>query len=353
MFLYHLTYIWLDSEETLRQKVRILEQDKELVLENVPIWNFDGSSTGQATRENSEVLLVPCRLYHSAELNNSYESYYVLSECCVTGENGTIVPHPTNHRYNAEYMFNRKKDNTTLEDYFKPWFGIEQEFFVIDPKTNFPVDYIPTGKQGEFYCASDSKLNDMINNMMLCSREIGINVVGYNTESAPGQAELQLLCQGLKACDDLIIMRYVIIQTAKKYGYRINFHPKVLKSDWNGSGAHVNYSTLQMRDPTQSNANGLTDCYDHIMHAIYKFEENHQKHIAVYGKDNELRLTGEHETSDINTFSYGIANRGCSIRIPTITHQQRYGYIEDRRPSSNFNPYLVLPLIFESSISGL
>jgi glutamine synthetase len=353
MFNYHLTYIWLDADQILRQKVRILEQETTLNLNDVPIWNFDGSSTGQATRKNSEVLLVPCRLYRLPETNKTYDLFYVLSECCVATENGINVPHPTNHRYNAQTIFNKIKDSDTFENYFKPWFGIEQEFFIIDPKTNLPVDYNPSEKQGKYYCASDSNLNDMVDMMMLCSREIGINVVGYNTEVAPGQAELQLLGQGLKACDDLIIMRYIIIQIAKKYGYQISFHPKVLKGDWNGSGAHVNYSTLQMRDPTHGNTNGLTDSYAHIMYAISKFDENHQKHIAVYGEDNELRLTGKHETSDINTFTYGIANRGCSIRIPNMTHHQRYGYIEDRRPSSNFNPYLVLPLIFETSVEDL
>jgi glutamine synthetase len=356
----HLTYIWTDGDDNLRQKVKLMDLNENMkknlfAFENYPVWNFDGSSTGQSSTYDSEVLISPIKVYPNCLLqknddnsNRFRNSLIILCECRLPDNS----PHPTNYRSKAVSIFNKisSNGNETIEQLYKPLYGIEQEFFVIDRSTNFPVDYNPSGEQKKYYCGVDNKLNNLIDTILFKSLQIGINVVGSNTEVAPGQAEIQLLSYGIDACDDLLLLRYVIIQIANQYNYDINFHPKVLDGDWNGSGAHVNFSTVFMRDP-QTTHN--ISSYDHIMHAISQFEQNHQKHIAVYGKDNHKRLTGKHETSDMNTFSYGIANRSASIRIPRETNSNGYGYIEDRRPSSNFNPYLVLPLIFETSIIDL
>lgn len=354
----HLTYIWLDAEYNLRQKVRIIDNHSKrshkplngehLLPENYPIWNFDGSSTGQATRENSEILLVPARVYISPFEN---DKLFILCECC----SPDMQPHPSNHRPDAKNIFNKPllSETETMESVFAPLYGIEQEFFFLDPnENNLPVEFTSAKSQGKYYCAVDSPLNHIMEQIINNCLKMGIKTVGFNTEVAPGQAEVQLLSTGLEACDDLIMLRYIIIIIAKNNGYNVSFHPKPLEGDWNGSGAHVNYSTRFMRNEISNYTTSLSS-YEHIMYAIGQFEQNHQKHIAVYGKDNDKRLTGEHETSDINTFSYGIADRGASIRIPRQTHDNKCGYIEDRRPSSNFNPYLVLPLIFETSVTGI
>lgn len=341
----HLTYVWQDVDGNLRQKVKIIKKDTPPTLSDCPVWNFDGSSTGQAITTDSEVLINPVRMYPNV-FKSTVQHHIVLCECVMP--NGAA--HPTNHRQKASAIYNRAVNNKTAEEVFQPLYGIEQEFFVIDRTTNLPINYNSEGEQGRYYCAIDSNIDDLIEEMILKCLVMGLNAVGYNMEVAPGQAEIQLLSSGLKACDDLLMLRYTITQCANLHNYDISFHPKVLEGDWNGSGAHVNYSTLQMR--TTETTNGLKP-YDYIMHAISKFSANHQKHISVYGKDNDKRLTGAHETSDINTFTYGVAHRGASIRIPRATHQDGYGYIEDRRPSSNFNPYLVLPLIFETSVDGL
>jgi glutamine synthetase len=369
----HLTYIWVDGNYGLRSKVKIMDNlhdgtpivNKYIINQGVlskciqllPIWNFDGSSTGQASRDNSEVILIPKRCYKSFDNTDTdkFVRLLVLCECYLPFDNGHYTPHPTNHRYNAEKTFsetfkNEQGNHIPVSDIYAPLYGIEQEFFIIDKDGN-PIEYNPNEPQGRFYCAVDSPMEKIINEMMTTAHAINLNVVGCNFEVAPGQAEIQLLEYGLKACDDLMMLRYVMHRVASKYGYRINLHPKPLTGDWNGSGAHVNYSDKFMRGESASPMN-MTP-YEHILHGISQLSNNHQKHIACYGVDNHKRLTGEHETSSIDTFTYGIANRGASVRIPRSTHFTGKGYFEDRRPASNFDPYQVLPLIFKTTSTDI
>ncbi len=319
---YKLEYIWLDGyvpEPNLRGKTKIVDKAPKTV-EDCPDWGFDGSSTQQASGHDSDCILKPVRLYPDAARKNGF---IVLSEVYLpSGE-----PHPSNYR-------------AKIPQDGDAWFGFEQEYFMMKDgrPLGFPEFGYP-GPQGKYYTGVGydnvgeiaRKIAD--EHLELCLAA-GINHEGINAEVAKGQWEFQIFGKGSRtAADDLWVARYLLMRLCEKYGIYIEWHCKPLRGDWNGSGMHCNFSTAYMREK------GGKEYFLKLMEA---FQRNHDEHIAAYGPDNHLRLTGLHETQSIDKFNWGVADRGASIRVPHSFIRNNYrGYLEDRRPNSQADPYKV------------
>lgn len=327
-------YIWLGLDNEIFSKVRIIRpgqlvnnRSSEYISHlNIPDWDFDGSSTGQATTEASEVILKPCALYKNPFHKTEMQSFFVL--CSTYSPDGK--PLKSNTRHNAVDIF--LEEDVIEQDI---WFGIEFEYMMYNKETNLPL--INEGAKTN-YCSIVATGRNIVEEHMLLCLDAGIGYDGYNSEVVVGQWEYQIFGKGLAVADQSIIARYILECVADKYDVYINWHPKPFP-DKNGQGKHVNCSTKAMREP-----DGIDAIYD----AIQKLEETHADHMAVYGKYNELRLTGKHETSSFSKFTSGVADRTASIRIGSRTAKAGCGYFEDRRPASNADEYLVTSKLAET-----
>ncbi|XP_013145020.1 PREDICTED: glutamine synthetase 2 cytoplasmic-like isoform X1 [Papilio polytes] len=306
-------------------------------FKDLPVWNFDGSSTGQADGHNSDTYLVPRALYRDPFRRGNH----LLVMCDTYKYN--MEPTESNHRVKCQEAYEKCKDD-------EPWFGIEQEYILLDSDLR-PFGWPPGGfppPQGPYYCgvgANKVFARDLVEAHYKCCLYAGVPIAGTNAEVMPSQWEFQVgPSVGVTAGDDLWMARYILHRLAEEYGVIVTFDPKPVQ-DWNGSGAHTNFSTKKMREE-----NGIIE----IEKAIDKLSKVHMKHIKVYdprgGKDNERRLTGLHETASINDFSAGVANRASSIRIPRAVAEEKKGYLEDRRPASNCDPYAVVNALMRTCI---
>lgn len=333
-------YIWIGGSGELRSKARVIDFDSkdDIHVNLIPVWNYDGSSTEQADGKLSEVMVRPVKVTKCPFRRGN--NLMVLCDAY----DHQWIPIATNTRVNANRIFQTKLDE-------EPWFGIEQEFFLFDAKTNLPLGFngetynVPK-KQGQYYCSVGAGnafgrqiIDDALDNMLYA----GLSVSGINAEVAPGQWEYQIgPVTGIDAADQMWLSRYILERTAEKYNVRVEYHPKPLgvTEDWNGSGCHTNFSTRAMREDGGINV---------IYNAIQKLEKKHSEHMNVYGHFNEMRMSGKHETASFEKFTHGVANRGASVRIGNSVYSDKKGYFEDRRPASNADPYLVTSKIFETS----
>ena len=327
-----LEYIWLDGykpTQSLRSKTQVVK-DFSGTLEGCPMWSFDGSSTEQAEGNDSDCLLKPVMVVTDPDRENGY-----LVMCEVLNADGT--PHESNGRATIE------------DDDDEFWFGFEQEYFLWDLNTNLPPGFPHAGyprPQGPYYCsvgANNAYGREIIDEHLDHCLDAGLNVEGINAEVAAGQWEFQVFAKSAKrAGDETWLARYLLERTAEKYGLAIEWHPKPLgATDWNGSGMHANFSNEAMR------TSGKEETFVKICE---EFGKNITRHISVYGAYNEHRLTGQHETQSIDQFSYGVSDRGASIRIPVGTVEDGWkGRLEDRRPASNADPYKVAAAIVKTT----
>ena len=324
----NLEYIWLGGNNEFRSKNRIIKLEKEeLLLDDIPEWNFDGSSTNQAFTEETEIIIKPVKFVKSPFILENCKSYLVLCETISFDDNKPLF---NNYRYDAKQTFD-------LAPEYKPWFGLEQEYIIIG-------DTIINDKknQGQYYCGVGKGKYPLERKIVLEHLDAclyaELEISGTNAEVAHCQWEYQIgPCLGIDAGDQLLLSRYILERIAEKYSVSINYDPKPFPKI-NGSGCHVNFSTESMRHES-----GIKIIYE----AIEKLSRNHEKIISISGENNEQRLTGYHETSSMDIFSYGVGTRHTSVRIPNSVVKDGKGYFEDRRCAANINPYLVTSTIFK------
>tara|TARA_Y100000389_G_scaffold55225_1_gene51101 strand:- start:2286 stop:3341 length:1056 start_codon:yes stop_codon:yes gene_type:complete len=328
-------YVWIGGNgDDIRSKSRTLDFMPQFASE-LPIWNFDGSSTGQAPGNDSEVMLHPVSIFSDPWRGGDH----ILVMCETILPDG-VTPAKSNHRAYARSVF--ETDTVSAE---KTWYGLEQEYvlFEKDGKTplGWPVDGYPA-PQGPYYCGvgyGNAVGRHIMDEHYIACIDAGVKIAGTNAEVMKGQWEYQIgPSEGLDCGDHMWMSRYLLYRVCEYHNVVVSLDPKPVVGDWNGSGCHSNFSTLSMRDGVENS----------IETAVFNLSKTHSEHMDLYGSGNDRRMTGLHETSTVNDFSYGVANRGCSIRIPRNTAKEGKGYIEDRRPASNIDPYLVSAKIAET-----
>jgi glutamine synthetase len=321
--MHKLEYLWLDgcTPTQIRSKTKVVKEFG--TNEEPPVWGFDGSSTLQAEGSDSDCVLKPVRVYPNPL---DTDSSIVLCEVW----NVDDTPHETNTR--------RKLEETLVDLCYDidEWVGFEQEYTLFENGRPLGWPVIELGEpepQGDYYCGRNVGESIMRKHMNACI-QAGISICGTNAEVMLGQWEYQIGAGGsIHMSDDLWVARWLMERICEHYELSVSLHPKPIEGDWNGAGCHTNFSTGIMREEM----GGMAE----ILNACLKLKDTHKEHIKVYGQDNEQRLTGEHETCSIEEFRYGVSDRGASIRIPWQVEKDGRGYLEDRRPSSNCDPYIV------------
>ena len=328
-------YIWIDGTEPtakLRSKAQVLPDGKD-----PDIWGFDGSSTNQAAGDASDVVLHPVLITPDPVRGGGNK--LVLAETLLTD----MTPHPSN---------TRAKCAASAEQFAQldTWFGLEQEYTFFEgtaplgwPDIGFPAP------QGGYYCgvgADEIFGREVVNKHLQACIDAGLHISGINAEVMPGQWEFQIgPVAAPRAADELWMARWLLHRIAedvkgpKGKPISVSLAAKPVAGDWNGAGCHTNFSTTQMREN-----------YDACVAAAEALGATGKPalHMANYGDGVEQRLTGLHETARYDEFNYGISDRGASVRIPWQVAKEGKGYIEDRRPNANCDPYKVTQLIIET-----
>ena len=330
-------YIWIDGNmptAKLRSKTKIIEGEVNSISD-LPEWGFDGSSTQQAEGHFSDCLLRPVSFLPDP-LRGGND---ILVMCEVFNADGTV--HKSNNRAKLRELAEMYKNEDC-------WFGIEQEYTFFDginplgwPDNGFPAP------QGGYYCGvgSDEVFGrDIVEEHMEACIDADMMISGINAEVMPGQWEFQIGPVGAPDIGDHIwVARWLLYRIAEDWNISATLNPKPVKGDWNGAGMHTNFSTKQMREDGG---------YEAIVAGCEALGKNADLHVKNYGADIEDRLTGDHETQSFDTFSYGVSDRGASIRIPWQVEVDKKGYLEDRRPNANGDPYVIAMLMIDTVCSA-
>ena len=324
---YKAEYIWIDGTEPtakLRSKTKVIPDGQE-----PPIWGFDGSSTNQAPGAASDCVLRP--VYAVPDPLRGGDNKLVMCEVLLTD----MTPHPTNTRAACLDVAEKVK----ADEYI---FGLEQEYTFFDGSRplGFPEGGFPA-PQGGYYCgvgADEVFGRPVVEAHLDACLAAGLSISGINAEVMPGQWEFQVgPLPSPQVGDELWLARWLLYRVGEEFNISATLDPKPARGDWNGAGCHTNFSTNRMRSSYQPNVD-----------AAEALRKRHDLHIANYGYGIEERLTGHHETASYKEYSYGVSNRGASVRIPWQVEVDGKGYIEDRRPNANCDPYKVTKLIMET-----
>jgi glutamine synthetase len=333
-------YVWLDAHQTPRSKTKVMTA-RPTKVSDCAVWNYDGSSTEQAEGHNSEINIVPRAVFDDPF--RGYPHVMVLTDAYNAWDDAPAIG-------------NTRKACADIHEKYTShdaWYGIEQEYTLmkigkVGEKSKFPFgfndDNSEPAPQGPYYCSAGT--GNAIGRPV-CDEHLskclaaGVKITGTNAEVMPGQWEYQIgPCRGVEIGDHMAISRYIMLRITESHGCVCTFDPKPMDGDWNGAGCHTNYSIKSMR------ADGG---YEVIKKVCDAFGKVAQEHIAEYGEGNEKRLTGKHETCSIKDFKYGVADRGASIRIPRAAEKSGKGYMEDRRPAANCDPYRVATRIMKTA----
>ncbi|MFD4971953.1 glutamine synthetase [Streptomyces sp. NPDC058424] len=333
-------YIWIDGTEPtakLRSKTKILGDDAKGA--ELPLWGFDGSSTNQAEGRTSDCVLRP--VFSCPDPIRGGDDILVLCEVLDI----TLAPHPSNTRTALAEAAERFAAQ-------EPVFGIEQEYTFFDGSRplGFPEGGFPA-PQGGYYCgvgADEIFGREIVEEHLDNCLRAGLGISGINAEVMPGQWEFQVgPLSPLQVADQLWVARWLLYRTAEGHGISATLDPKPVKGDWNGAGAHTNFSTRAMREGPEGYAAIITAC-----EALGEGSRP-MDHVKNYGAGIDDRLTGLHETAPWDAYSYGVGDRGASVRIPWQVERDGKGYIEDRRPNANVDPYVVTRLLIDTCCTAL
>merc|ERR1712056_15547 len=333
-------YVWLDAHQTPRSKTKVMTA-RPTKVSDLPIWNYDGSSTEQAEGHNSEINIVPRAIFDDPF--RGYPHVLVMTDAYNAWDDKPAIG---NTRAACVEVHDKYKKHDA-------WYGIEQEYTLMKPGKIGETPKIPFGfnadgsepaPQGPYYTGAGTGVaigRPVADDHLKKCLQAGVKITGINAEVMPGQWEYQIgPCRGVEIGDHMTVARYIMFRVTESHGVVCSFSPKPRDGDWNGAGCHTNFSIKEMREEGG---------YKVITKVCEAFGKKAQEHIAEYGEGNDKRLTGKHETCSITQFKFGVADRGASIRIPRTAEKDGRGYMEDRRPAANCDPYRVAARVMKTA----